>query len=200
MSALSPFPDSQETFWTSNGSADTTRLGYTYPEFEGLNMNDPIAVRKAIAEIIVNLYPPSYLSVTGSTTTTGPVLRDSIWAWSARVRVKQSELDRSFQVLVFLGNVPEDPNEWSGAPSYVGSFSAFVNAAAELCANCQNQLDAITEGYVHLENAIVRNGTGYPLDPDRVEPYLKNSLDWRVQMVCPLALLSQPRADFRYYV
>ena len=70
MSALSPFPDSQETFWTSNGSADTTRLGYTYPEFEGLNMNDPIAVRKAIAEIIVNLYPPSYLSVTGSTTTT----------------------------------------------------------------------------------------------------------------------------------
>ncbi len=101
--------------------------------------------------------------------------------------MKQFELERSFQVLVFLGSVPEEPNQWESAPSYVGSFSAFVNGAAAQCANCQANLDLITEGYVHLEDAIARHNTSdYPFNPDHVKPYLKNALNWRVQMVSAL--------------
>ncbi len=59
MSALSPFPNSQNTYWTSNNSVDTINMGYMYPEFEGLNMNDAIAVKKRISEIVGKLYSPT---------------------------------------------------------------------------------------------------------------------------------------------
>ncbi|PIL22742.1 hypothetical protein GSI_15435 [Ganoderma sinense ZZ0214-1] len=208
--SLFPFPNTQDTYWTSNNSADTTPLGYTYPEFDGLNMNDPIGVKKAISEIVSKLYSSSHLSAFPSVrqpaiaaaseaTTTISDTRNSLWEWSARVRVKALELERSFHVLIFLGNVPEDSNEWATAPSYVGSFGAFVNEAAAQCANCQAHLDAVTEGYVHLGNAITRHSTGtdHPFDPDRVKPYLKDSLNWRVQMAhgTPVPLESLPSLE-----
>ncbi|KAI1794979.1 photo-regulated tyrosinase [Ganoderma leucocontextum] len=196
---LFPFPNSQDTYWTSHGSTDTARLRYTYPEFDGLDMNDRDAVQKHIGEIVSKLYTPRYLATSLSpadqpaaagtavptTTTTTPGAHDcnlTIWEWSARVRAKQSELAHSFHVLIFLGSVPEDPREWASAPTYVGAFSAFVNGSAARCANCQVLTDVVTEGYVHLDDVLSRNSRVCSFDPCDVRPYLKDDLDWRVQM------------------
>lgn len=97
-----------------------------------------------------------------------------MWLWSTRVRARESELNRSFEVLVFLGSVPEDPREWVGAPSYAGSFSAFTNGSAP---------DVVTEGYVQLNHRLTKDDRVPTLDPRDVRPYLKDNLDWRVQLV-----------------
>ena len=219
MSALFPFPNSQNTYWTSHGGTDIARLRYTYPDFDGLDLSDRDAVRKGIGEVVSKLYIPRYLSnflfpagrpaapAADAVTTTTTINTDStisiattnntdvpiltIWAWSARVRVKQSELSSSFQVLVFLGPVPDDPREWAGAPAYVGAFSAFVNGTPVRCANCQERSDAVTEGYVHLQDALVREARACSFEPGDVRPYLKDELDWRVQMVSVRLILHE---------
>ncbi len=60
-SALTPFWNSQSTFWTSTESAGVvpTQLGYSYPEFNGLNLNDQAAVKAAIAQVVNKLYSRS---------------------------------------------------------------------------------------------------------------------------------------------
>ncbi|KAM5539434.1 hypothetical protein V8D89_006886 [Ganoderma adspersum] len=111
-----------------------------------------------------------------------------VWLWSTRVRAKESDLDRSFEVLIFVGSVPKDPREWVGAPSYAGSFSAFTNGSAP---------DVVTEGYVHLNHALAKNDGVGTLDPHNVRPYLKDKLDWRVQLVdgTPVTIESLPSLE-----
>ncbi|PIL22740.1 hypothetical protein GSI_15433 [Ganoderma sinense ZZ0214-1] len=121
-------------------------------------------------------------AATDATATTG-VPTTYTWLWSTRVRVKESEVGRSFQVLIFLGSVPENPREWIRATSYVGSVSAFVSGTAGQRGGesyGQVQTDAVTEGYVHLNPALAKN-VGRT-DPNNVRPYLKDNLDWRIQL------------------
>ncbi|CAA7270513.1 unnamed protein product [Cyclocybe aegerita] len=56
---LTPFWNAQTTFWASAGTEDTAKLGYTYPEFNGLDMGNPDAVRTAIGNIVNRLYGSS---------------------------------------------------------------------------------------------------------------------------------------------
>jgi tyrosinase len=106
-----------------------------------------------------------------------------MWDWTARVEFKKYELGSSFSVLIFLGQVPENPREWRVSPSYVGGHHAFVSSAASRCANCNNQQDLVIEGFVHLNRAIAQHSGLPSLDPDVVEPYLTNNMHWRVQKV-----------------
>ncbi|KAJ7658138.1 common central domain of tyrosinase-domain-containing protein [Mycena polygramma] len=53
---LTPFWKSQNSYWRSSEVTTTAAMGYTYPEFNGLNMSDPSAVRSAIAAKVVRLY------------------------------------------------------------------------------------------------------------------------------------------------
>jgi tyrosinase len=55
-SALTPFWNAQTSFWASSGVADTSKLGYTYPEFNGLDMGNRTQVRAAIAQTVNKLY------------------------------------------------------------------------------------------------------------------------------------------------
>jgi tyrosinase len=57
--ALTPFWNTNSTFWASTGTTDTTKLGYSYPEFNGLDMGNPQAVRVAIGNIVNRLYGSS---------------------------------------------------------------------------------------------------------------------------------------------
>jgi tyrosinase len=61
---LTPFWNSQTHYWESSGVTTTAPLGYSYPEFNGLNLNDPNAVRTAIAQKVNQLY--------GGSTVNGP--------------------------------------------------------------------------------------------------------------------------------
>lgn len=107
----------------------------------------------------------------------------TLWEWSVRIRVKKFEVGRSFAILVFLGDVPEDPQEWYAAATYVGAHHAFVNSAPARCANCRRKGDAVTEGFVHLNEAIAKHAALHSLEPEAVKPYLRRDLSWRVRRV-----------------
>ena len=100
--------------------------------------------------------------------------------WTARIEFKKYELNDSFAVLLFLGEVPTDPHDWLVSPNYVGSHYAFVNTSASQCANCVSQADLVVEGFVHLNEAIIKHAGFSSLDASVVEPYLKQNLHWKV--------------------
>ncbi|KAK0223503.1 photo-regulated tyrosinase [Armillaria fumosa] len=225
--SLTPFWDSQTGYWASSEATITSKLGYTYPEFNGLDMGNPSAVQDAIAQVVNQLYggpifnifsqtspsmtnfvasrslapsssdaqavgtsesavaPPSgdtSVSVRSIDPASTPAL-NSFYDWTARIRVKKYALGGSFSVLIFLGEVPENPRSWRSSPSFVGAHHAFVNSAAGQCENCRNQADLVIEGFVHLNTAIAqRSGLG-SFEPAVVEPYLKRELSWRIQKV-----------------
>lgn len=245
---LTPFWNSDSSFWASAGTEDTGRLGYTYPEFNGLDMGNPVAVQTAITAIVNRLYSgrlttprplpfaaemqagfaaksvsarepapkaeaaapivaaaaPAAVQAEetahveaersrsvavhagGGSVPAPPHSVDTghnsgLWDWTARVEFKKYELNCSFTVLIFLGPVPEDPEEWLVSPNFVGSHSAFVNSAAGHCANCRNNAGIVEEGFIHLDEGIIRVAQINNLDPHTVVPYLKDNMHWRVQ-------------------
>jgi Tyosinase C-terminal domain len=111
--------------------------------------------------------------------------------WTVRIHFKKYELGQSFLVLIFLGDVPDDPSQWLEAPSFVGSHAAFVNSAAEQCANCQGQRDSVSEGFVHLNSVLARRSGLSSYEPRVVSPYLRENLHWRIRGVRYCALVHQ---------
>ncbi|KAJ3802926.1 tyrosinase [Lentinula aff. detonsa] len=63
---LTPFWNTQTSYWISANVTDTSRMGYTYPEFNDLDMGDQASVRTAIATQVNKLYggPISTLTTT----------------------------------------------------------------------------------------------------------------------------------------
>ena len=108
---------------------------------------------------------------------------DVVHDWTVRIRFKKYELRQSFAVLLFLGEVPKDHSQWITAPTFVGSHTAFVNNAPEQCANCRSHLDAVSEGFVHLNSVIASRSGLSSYDPQVISPYVKENLHWRVQAV-----------------
>jgi tyrosinase len=108
--------------------------------------------------------------------------------WACRIHCKKYELGGSFWVLIFLGSVPDDPSQWRSSPSFVGGHYVFVNSSAEQCANCREQADVVSEGFVHLNKAIASRSGLPSFEPSVVSPYLKENLHWRVQAVRVLHL------------
>nr|BAF74396.1 tyrosinase [Pholiota nameko] len=241
---LTPFSNTETTFWASGGITDTTKLGYTYPEFNGLDLGNAQAVKAAIGNIVNRLYGASVFSgFAAATSAIGagsvaslaadvplekapapapeaaaqspvpapahvePAVRavsvhaaaaqphaeppvhvsagghpspHGFYDWTARIEFKKYEFGSSFSVLLFLGPVPEDPEQWLVSPNFVGAHHAFVNSAAGHCANCRNQGNVVVEGFVHLTKYISEHAGLRSLNPEVVEPYLTNELHWRV--------------------
>ncbi|KAI0322394.1 tyrosinase [Amylostereum chailletii] len=226
---LTPFWDSQTKYWVSTQATATSTFGYTYPEFNGLDMSNKAAVQAAIAQAVNKLYGGPVFGVLSSGLSSGTTSSltggsaeptsektaqppagneqqersisrsiapstasqpsahnadGSYYDWTARIQVKKYALGGSFSVLIFLGEVPEDPAQWRSSPSFVGAHHAFVNTSAERCANCRTQADVVVEGFVHLNNAIARRAPELgSFDPSVVHPYLSRELSWRVQRV-----------------
>ena len=112
--------------------------------------------------------------------------------WTARIHFKKYELGQSFAVLLFLGEVPADASQWRTSPSFVGAHAAFVNSAADQCANCREQADLVAEGFVHLNKAIAKLSGLSSFEPDIISPYLRDNLHWRVQGVRSCPFMSRP--------
>jgi tyrosinase len=106
-----------------------------------------------------------------------------LFDWTARIECEKYELRRSFSVLLFLGEIPEASEEWQTCSSFVGAYHVFVNSVAERCANCSTQVEFVAEGFVHLDHKILQHSGLGSLEPDVVEPYLTQALQWRVQTV-----------------
>lgn len=237
ISALTPFWNGPSSFWNSSATTDTTKLGYTYPEFVGLDLGNTSAVRTAIGRAVNRLYggvfsgfetvspqPAAEAEKAVEAEAVAPAAAAApeaevanqkpfaafaersvprgvphhnpasshhavaapncgLYDWTARVEFKKYELGTSFSVVIFLGSVPEDTDEWLVSDNFVGAHHAFVNSAAGHCANCRNSSNIVEEGFVHLDKALVDLSGLHSLNPDEVVPYLTENLQWRVLKV-----------------
>jgi tyrosinase len=186
---LTPFGKSKDKYWKSTGLETTGVLKYSYPEFNGLDLSNHDAVKTAIGNYVGKAYGPGgrvfsrLLARPSAEGVRAPEASNVINDWSTRIHVKKHELSGSFSVLIFLGEVPEDPEEWCTSPSFVGAHHAFVNGAADQCDNCRSQEDLVVEGFIHLNLAIAERSGLPSYEPSVVHPYLKDNLSWRIQSV-----------------
>jgi len=181
---LTPFWNSNDTFWKSHELFDsskhyynTDKLGYVYPAFSDVDRSDHRSMQQAAKKVIHRLLAKPQDSIFK-----GDPSVPQWWNWSVRIRVRKFELGRSFTVLVFLGNVPENPAEWYTCQQMVGRNHVFANSAPGNCENCHRQTNIIHEGFVHLNRGFARLAPQIqlPCAPDVVVPYLKQNLNWRV--------------------
>ena len=105
--------------------------------------------------------------------------------WFIRVRVKKFQFGQSFTILFFLGSVPDDVAQWRTSPHLIGSHSEFVNSDPEHCANCKDNINIITEGFIDLDNSLERLGHGNSTE-EEIEKYIQDELHWRIQKVSHL--------------
>ena len=184
---LAPFWNTETTFWPSSRLQDTRKLGYTYPDFNGLDMGNTYAVREAISDRVNLLYGLDVFGAPSAPVPSKPPRRPdhTFWDWTAHIKYKMFELESTFFIFMFLGEVPRDPRDWHTSPNYIKSSSAMVNKVTERCANCTNKKleDVVLEQFAHLNHAIVKHSGLRSLEPHVVEPYLTNALQWRVQQV-----------------
>lgn len=152
------------------------------------------AVRGEVTKKINQLYGDSNLfadwqsskAFNVNSTLSAPTSSDGSYLdWTARIHVKKHEIGGSFAVLIFIGDVPENPDEWYMSSSFVGAHYGFVNSVVESCENCAMQQEAgvVLEGFVHLNRALVHVLPGGSFDENVVEPILKENLHWRVRKV-----------------
>ena len=86
-----------------------------------------------------------------------------------------------FNILVFVGTVPEEARQWRSSASYVGSHSVLRGRLP----SDGNKSDEryVTEGFIPLNAALAKQTDLKSFEPDDVVPYLKENLHWRVQKV-----------------
>ena len=106
-----------------------------------------------------------------------------IYDWSARIHAQKFELGHGYAILIFLGDVPDDEEQWRTCSSFVGAHCAFVNSHTDQCANCREQEELVVEGFVHLNEGIAKHSSLSSYEPSVVTPYLTKNLHWRVQSV-----------------
>ncbi|KAF9477267.1 tyrosinase [Pholiota conissans] len=185
---LAPFWHNSTTFWTSAELQNTFKFGYTYPDFCGLDMYNAKAVKSALSRRVNTLYGSTTAPAPGPGVPTpappsdgGSCPNFGAWDWAVRVHVKKYDVGMSFAVLFFLGDVAADPASWSASDACIGRQYVLVNSNPENCANCQTQSDVVLEGFVHLNDGLQRYLR--TVDPEKVAPYLRDHLQWRVQKI-----------------
>lgn len=204
-SDLRPFWRTETQFHKSTDVPvrDFTQFRATYPEFVGLEKFTPAQKKAAIQKKIDALYKPHGLPgllVSAASSLAAPPSQARLAApdegersappddnevrldWLARVRVKKFQFKESFNVIIFLGQVPEHVEQYLSAPGYVGTHSEFVNSAPEHCGSCSEHADIITEGVVNLNNALERKGYEHKSE-EEIKHYIKENLRWRVQKI-----------------
>jgi tyrosinase len=205
---LRPFWKSNTQFHRSIDAPvrDFTQFRATYPEFVGLEKLTPAQRKAAIQKAVDALYKPRGLpgllvsAASSSRSLDAPPSEARLAApnegersappdddevrldWLARVRVKKFQFKTSFNVIVFLGEVPEHVEQYLSAPGYVGTHSEFVNSAPEHCGSCSENADIITEGVVNLNNALERKGYEHKSE-EEIKQYIKKNIRWRVQKI-----------------
>lgn len=100
--------------------------------------------------------------------------------WMAHIRFNKFELQQSFGVLIFIGDVPANAEQWRSCPAFVGYHAAYVASLPELYTNCPVLM---TVGSIYLNSAIAEQSGLSSFEPNVVVPYLKANLHWRVQAV-----------------
>ncbi|KZP16341.1 Di-copper centre-containing protein [Athelia psychrophila] len=137
------------------------------------------AASAIIPGVVKSTTPPAHVEAHGKS---GSPPFITVPKWTARIRCDHHEVTSSFSVLLFLGDVPDDSKQWRKCASYIGADDVFVNTARDNCENCSRPVSEV-EGFVHLNEAIMKHPQLRSLEPEKVKPYLKDHLHWRVKKV-----------------
>lgn len=101
----------------------------------------------------------------------------------------------TFVIHLFLGDFPEDPNEWEAAESHIGVISIFGGGlfSSGQCSNCSRQAESeetsLVTGQTSITNALLdlienkteNKGELLPsLEREHVGPFLRKALHWRI--------------------
>jgi len=177
-SPLEPFYQTTEDVWTSAPLTDTTKLGYSYPDFDDLVGADPDLIRDAINDLVDRRYGTKkskgasnaaldlLSAFQGVTEEHSDELK--MYDWAIHVSFKKFELDESFSLIFYFA---DDNGDYNKKDSYVGSIDAFRGSTPETCENCNDNQDLVQEGFVHLNRVLAR--TIQSFDPDQVVKFLK---------------------------
>ncbi|KAI0925031.1 hypothetical protein AcW2_005732 [Taiwanofungus camphoratus] len=188
---LTPFWTDQTAYWKSNSIQQSPTLNYTYPEFNDLNHANKWEVMAAIRIKIEELYGSlGRLGKRLPQIQTNP--NTGHYDWTVHLKFKKFELGSSFSILVFLGPVPAERDNWYSSSSYVGTVSAFVGRSSGRCANCVANRDVEIEGFVHLNEKLVEIPDLVSLSPAHVRPVIQERLAWRVEGVKADGTVAEP--------
>lgn len=109
--------------------------------------------------------------------------------WIANICVTKQALNGPFSIQLFLGPAPEDPRTWSYAANLVGTMGIFASPGTY-----DNGMTAHrVAGTVPLTAALVErvlSGTLANLEPQTVEPFISQELEFRVTL--PDATVVEP--------
>ncbi|KAF2822336.1 Di-copper centre-containing protein [Ophiobolus disseminans] len=189
-SPLTPFhKNAAGDFWTSTAVRSIRSQGYTYPELVDNPSNTTL-----VASIKAQYSGPANISVS----TTAPRFRSKRQSSNATVEVKTLYLAEvklpiyglddgrggasAYSVLLFLGDVSDDPKLWATSRSLVGT-------AASLGGVHMHSNEVVTSTIdlsLALENAIAAGKT----TSEKAEEYLKANLKYRIELV---SICSLPR-------
>lgn len=176
-SPLTPFHRTAAgDWWTSANSRNIEEMGYTYPELVGRPDNTTLK-----ASIQRQYAGSSTISASGkerreeSDSETGTA--------NGRVYLAQVKLpifgfadgkgsSQPYNVVTFLGDVPEDPKAWFQSESFV--------AVTSMTGGKNMEGDQSTTILVELTGALEKNGKK---SDDAAVEYLKKSLKWRLGLV-----------------
>lgn len=191
-SYLAPFHSSAGgNQWTSANSRDVTAFKYTYPE---------LVSGKSMTSQINALYNPG----TGSNSNSNQAQKakkakkvkkvkkakkakkakkgkrdtGSTYQYVANILSQKYQLQGSYRIHVFIGEVPDAIVEWTQPDSnLVGTQYVLANL------NASASTDMKITGSVPMSfalEALVAAGEIDSMDPDDVEPFLEANLSWRV--------------------
>lgn len=170
---LYPFRHPNGIEWTSRDISDAQSIftyGYGYPEVPPQFYGQSDGVLQQFATTKVNeLYRP-VLSQSLTPAPAGGVVRRE---WVAHLAYDQSELVGALNVLLFLGDVPENVGNWQTEPNLVGECATFGDESATM--------SHVIKGTVPLTKALMDNHIG--LDPKDVVKYLRENLHWVIKQV-----------------
>lgn len=116
--------------------------------------------------------------------------------WVINIHAGKQALGGTFFVHMFLGDVPADSKSWAYATNLVGTMGVFASPASAMAS--MDMRSSHVSGTVPLTSTLaqrVGNGELASLEPEAVEPYLRQNLKYAIATTGGDAVASQDKLD-----
>lgn len=190
---LQPFRASNGQYWTSNTVRRVSTFGYTYPEL--------IDTSRTVKAAVNALYNGGQGSNTKKHKKAKKNRRDLISGKAEELGIKgdssddqhyilnivsqKFQLRSTYNIFIFLGEVPDQVSEWGSSGNFVGSHAVLANLMHANSSGDFSQVDLKVTGSVPLTAAlqdIYEDGGLDSLAVSDVEPFLRDNLSWRIAL------------------
>jgi tyrosinase len=172
---LEPFStDIQGNFYTTSGSQSLRTFGYSYAEIQDWSQA-PEQLQANVTAQVNSLYSSSATQVKRNVLEP----RIQIKEWSVAISVSKFDLGgQRFVIRIFLGDIPQNPLDWSVSDACVGSFPVLPPVSP--AARAPHQV--LTHNEISLTEGLKARGYDGQ-DSTTTAKYLERSLQWKVQLV-----------------